>query len=302
MGLTFQQRLTGQRGYSLGKLAGQPRVLSKIGAWSAGAMLCLCGMLPSVLAGESILVGGNSAGSRLMQVLVDEYRKTTPTAEISVIDPPLGSQTAIEAIKRGKIQIAVSARGLEGEDRDGNLVEIEFARTPLVFATRDGVRRGGFSLRQLAGVFAERVTEWDNGAQIRLILRSQFAIETLRIRAMDTEMDVAMTKALARKGMVFAMSDLEAVQMIENTPGSLGPTTLGLLRLLKSDAQVLPINGRTPSVKALADGSYPWFKTIYLIVPKHPGPELQAFVSFLQSRQAGEVLTRTEYAPLFHGK
>jgi phosphate transport system substrate-binding protein len=281
-------------------IAARRRVLCRAIVWISGAMLGLSGAW-TTCAADPIIVGGTGSGSRLLQELANEYSASTPSAQIIVVDPPLGSGGGINALKAGKLQIAISARRLEGKERDGNMVELEFVRTPIVFATRDGVRHGGFGLTRLADVLAGRLANWDDGAPIRLILRPQFDSETLCIRTMSPEVDAAMTQALARKGMVFGSSDLEALHLIEQTPGSLGPTTLGLVRLLRSDVHVLSINGQAPSAKATADGRYPWFKTIYLILRKPTGPEVQAFIDFLQSRRARDLLARTEHIPVSNG-
>lgn len=272
-----------------------------IAAWLAAAALSCASALPA-LAAETVLVGGPGSGSRLLQALADEYRKNARGAEVDVADPPLGSSAAIKAVRDGKLHMAVSTRRLRDDELGGDLVELEFARTPVVFASRDDFQKGGFTLGQLADIYAGRRMQWDNGNPIRLILRSRFASDTRVIRAMSPELDQAASLALERRGMVVATSDLEALQMIERTPGSLGPTTLGLVRLLDSRVRVLPVAGRMPSAGTLADGSYPWFKTLYLVVPRRPAADLQAFLDFLGSSQAAEFLRRIEYLPASDGK
>lgn len=276
-----------------------------LGRWARRGFGILWGLCLAALpawAAEPILVGGTGSGSRLVQVLVDEYRKTPGSAEVFVIDPPLGSGAAIKAVREGKIHVAVSARRLEGDERKGDLLEIEFARTPFVFATRDGERKEGFSLAQLANVYSGRLGQWDNGAPIRLILRPDFDADTAAIRAMAPGLDDAMTRSLDRKGMVTAASDMEALELIEQTPGSLGSTTLGLVRLMDSRVRVLSIGGKLPSAKALAEGSYPWFKALYLVVSRKPGADVRGFLDFLQSPQVSDLLARSEHLPASHGK
>lgn len=255
-----------------------------------------------VLAAEPILVGGPGTGSRLMQALADEYRKTARGAEVVVLDPPTGSGAAIRAVREGTLHIAISARPLQRDERGGDLVEFEFARSPLVFAGRDDFQGGGFTLGQLEDIYSGRQMQWDNGTPIRLILRSRFASDTRAIRAMSPGLDKAVSLSFERKGMVVAASDLEALQMIERTPGSMGPTTLGLVRLLDSTVHVFPVAGRMPSARTLADGSYPWFKTLYLVMPSRPAPEVQAFLKFLRSPRATDFLGRIEHLPAPHGK
>ena len=272
-----------------------------IAAWLAAAALS-CASAPPALAAETVLVGGPGSGSRLLQALADEYRRIARGAVVDVADPPLGSSAAIRAVRDGKLHLAVSTRPLRDDELGGDLVELEFARTPLVFASRDGFQEGGFTLGQLEDIYAGRRMQWDNGTPIRLILRSKFASDTRVIRAMSPGLDQAASLALERRGMVVAESDLEALQMIERTPGSLGPTALGLVRLLDSRVRVLPVAGRMPSAGALAGGSYPWFKTLYLVIPRQPAADLQQFLDFLRSPQAADFLGRAEYLPASHGK
>lgn len=267
----------------------------RIAAWLIVAVF-LCAAALRAPAAETLLAGGTGSGSRLLQALADEYRKSGG-APVRVVDPPLGSGAAIKAVKEGRLQLAISARPLERDEADAELVQREFARTPFVFATRDGQRTGGFSLAQLADIYAGRFGRWDNGAPIRLILRPGFDADTAAIRAMAPPLDAALTQALERPGMVTASSDIEALELIGNTPGSLGPTTLGLVSLAGSGVRVFPVAGRTPSAAALADGQYPWFKSLYLVFRRNPPAEVQAFLDFLQSPQARDLLIRTEHLP-----
>lgn len=276
------------------------RTVSGIRAWFAAA-LCIFVPLPAVAA-EPILVGGTGSGSRLLQALVEEYRKTGQDPDILVIDPPLGSGAAIKAVRMGKLHAAVSARPLEGDERNGALVEMEFARTPFVFASRDGERPGGFSLVELAKAYTGGLARWDDGAPIRLILRPNFDADTIAIRAMSPGLDEALNQALERKGMVTASSDMEALQLIGETPGSLGSTTLGLVRLTNSNVRVFPIAGHTPSARALAEGDYPWSKVLYLVHRREPGARVQALLDFLHSPEARDFLARSEHLPASHGR
>lgn len=261
----------------------------------------LAGALPTHSA-ETILAGGTGSGSRLLQALAEEYGRTSRGAVIRVADPPLGSGAAIRAVRDGKLHLAISGRPLEGDERGAELAEFELARTPFVFASRDGVQHGGFSLGQLEDIYGGRRGTWEGGGHVRLVLRPKIDADNLILRAMSPGMDKALTQAFERKGMVVATSDMEALEIIEQTPGSLGATTLGLIRLQGSSVQVFPIAGRPPSVKALSDGTYPWFKPLYLVTRKPAPAGVQAFLDFLTSPQAAEFMARTEHLPASHGR
>lgn len=67
--------------------------------------------------------------------------------------------------------------------------------------------------------------------------------------------------------------------------------TLALILSERRPLEALSLDGVAPSPKTITDGSYPYFKSMYLVTkPKHS--ELtRRFVSFVISAQAREILT-----------
>ena len=111
-------------------------------------------------------------------------------------------------------------------------------------------------------------------------------------------MDRSVRAAFERKGMAIAENDLDTLDLVERIPGAMAPTTLGLVSTLGKNLRVLPLDGLTPSVKAIANGSYLWSKPLYVVIGKAPGPAVKGFVDFLRSPRAREILLRHEYLPV----
>jgi phosphate transport system substrate-binding protein len=266
--------------------------------WKRIVSICAAAVLMAApaLAGE-ITAGGTGSSGPLLRLLATEYAKSAPGFRLKQVDPPLGSGGALRALATGKIELAVTGRPPKSDEIAAVGRSIELARTPFVLVTRDGVRAKGFSLRELADVYRGKIMQWDNGAPLRLILRSAFESDSEILRRMSADMDRSVQSAFERKGMAIGENDLDTLDMVERIPGSMAPTTLGLISTLGKNLRVLPLDGLTPSAKALANASYPWSKSLYVVIGKAPGPAVKGFVDFLRTPRAREILLRHEYLP-----
>lgn len=253
--------------------------------------------LATAAGADVVVVGGTGSGCSLIKLLGDEFHKTNQGIEVKIVLPPLSSGGGVRALVAGRIDLAVTAGLVSGEERSRIGEQMEWARTPLVFATRDGQRAAGFQLQDVADAYAGRLAKWDNGVPIRLILRSEFESDTQLLRSLSPGVDRAVQDALRRKGMVIARDDLEAIDLLKRIAGSLGTTTLGLVRLDGRSLTILPVNGVVPSARALAEGKYPWFKSLYLVTSKSSSPGALRFLAFLRSAKARDILKRAEYLP-----
>lgn len=270
-----------------------------LAATISAVSLCLASVFPGIARADSVTVGGTGSAGPLVKLLADEFRKTNPDIEVHVVSPPLSSNGGLRALLAGSIDLAIRASPLSAEQRAMLGAEFELARTPFVLATRDGRLARGFRLADVADAYAGRLAKWDRGFPLRLILRSEFETETKLLRSMSSDIDREVQGALRRKGMFIAENDLDAIDLIEQTEGSFGTTTLGLIRTQNRNVTVLPLNGVAPSVPALASGAYPWFKPLYVVTTRSPSPGTLLFVAFIRSPKARDIIRRAEYLPSF---
>jgi len=64
-----------------------------------------------------------------------------------------------------------------------------------------------------------------------------------------------------------------------------------------ANCSTLRFNGVEPSVRTVADGSYPYFKPLLIVTgPKTPAAA-QEFVAFVRSATGREILERSGYSP-----
>lgn len=246
---------------------------------------------------DTLRVGGPGFAMPLVEKLAEAYQRSHPEDTVQLVLPPLGSGGGLRALATGRIDLAFAGRDLKPEEQATLGTAVEWVRTPLALVTNGGQRTQGFSPAELADVYAGRQTRWDDGSPVRLILRSAYETDTQLLRSLSPLMDQALDQAFLRKGMVVAENDLDTLALLEKTPGSLGPVTLGLLRLRDSRLTLLPLAGVAPSVDAYRSGQYRLGKSLYIVSGKAPSEVSRRFVAFLRSSRSQAVLQSYAFVP-----
>jgi len=258
------------------------------------AALCFALALTPLARAEGLSIGGTGSAEPIVRLLFEEFRKQSPEINLNLVSPPLGSGGGIAALMAGRIDMAFISRSLKPQEQAALGAAVEICKTPFVLASRGGQRRAGFTLDELASVYEAQVPTWENGVPVRIVMRTTDDSDSKTLASMSPAVAEALKHAHQRAGMVLAMDDMETLDLLARTPGSLGPTNLALLRAAGSQLIVFPINGVTPSAATLRNGSYPWSKTLTMVAPARPSPGAEKFARFVQSSPARSLLQRIE--------
>ena len=253
-------------------------------------MLALCGAHGAKA--EEIKIGGTGAALATMGLLADAYSRKHPEIKIRVL-PSLGSGGGIKAVMTGAIQIAVSSRPLNEAELKAGAFAREYGRTPFVFATATTNKTAGLTTPELVSIFAGKTERWPDGKRIRLVLRPVGDSDSELIKNISPEMREAKSAAEQRQGMTFAVTDQDAADNIEKIAGAFGASTLAQIVSEKRPIKPLKLNNIEPSVKTLADGSYPLFKQFFIVTTRATQPEAQEFAAFIESAPGREILRKT---------
>jgi phosphate transport system substrate-binding protein len=250
------------------------------------------GLAPVAAAAEELKIGGTGNALGAMQQLADAFVQQNPDVKVTVL-PSLGSSGAVKSVPKGAIHIGLSSRPLTDDERQSGAISVEYARTPLVFATPATARVTAITTDQLIDIYSGKLLNWPDGSRIRLVLRQSGDDNTRQVRSISPAMDNALSIAEQRPGMPFAMTDQQAADTIENTPGALGVTTLALIRSENRQLRALTVDGVEPTVTHAVSGNYPHHKRLFLITLTEPSAAVQRFMAFIQSPAGREILTRT---------
>ena len=246
-------------------------------------------------AAERVRIGGTGSAIGTMQMMADAYQKVRPDVSVEVI-PALGSGGGIKAVAAGVLNIGLSGRPLKPAERAQNLNQLEFARTPLVFASLKPYP--GLTLAQVVQIYDGTISTWPDGSTVRLVIRPESDSETTLLRAISPEMNQALTVAHTRAGLHTAMTDPDMADALEKVPGSIGSSTLALILSENRLIKPIPLNGIVPSVSTIKNGTYPYTKPLYLVTSAALTPDARDFIQYMKSKAGIKLLLRNGYLVL----
>jgi phosphate transport system substrate-binding protein len=237
-----------------------------------------------------LVIGGTGTALGGMHLLAKAFSEDHPEIK-TVVLPSLGSGGGIKALDAGKIDLSLSARPLKDKESGKGLSATLYARTPVVFATHRQTALESLSVADLPDIYSGATTKWPDGTALRLILRPEEESDTKLLRGLSDDMDKAVSIALTRSELFVAVNDQDNASALETVRGSLGLTTLAQILSENRNLKPLIFNGQTASLGGLRTGTYPYFKSLYLVVGKEPSNNTQAFVSYIFSQTGRDILT-----------
>jgi phosphate transport system substrate-binding protein len=257
-----------------------------------GGLLLAAWLFP-LAAAQPLKTGGTGAAVGTIELMAQEYRRQDPSFEVNVV-AGLGTSGGIKAVAAGVLDFALVGRPLKDTEMAAGLVAYELGRTPFVLVSNQpGIKN--LSQVELATYIGSDAPHWPGGAPVRLVLRPVNDSDTALLGDFSPEVKKSLAKAQARGGMVRAITDQESANESERLPGSLGTSSIALLRSEKRTLAVLSLDGVAPSPENLASGAYPHGKTLAIVTQGNPAAATRKFLDFIASAAGREVLTRLGY-------
>lgn len=251
--------------------------LAILGAVSASNLACA----------ETLKMGGTGAVTELLRQIGPAF--TAKTGVTLDVIPSLGTSGGNAATADGVIGISVAGRDLKEKETAKGLTVAATFRTPFGLVTsRPGP--DGFRLDGIAEIYGADSAKWPDGSPIRIILRPVDESDNLVLGNLFPGMTEAIEQARTRSDLSVAATDQDNAEMAEKTEGSLVGATLTQITTEKRDLRFVNIDGVAPTMANYQNGSYPYAKTLYLVVPATVSPEAAAFVSFIATPEGATIL------------
>jgi phosphate transport system substrate-binding protein len=257
--------------------------------WVCAIVLALLPGLSGVAAAEGIVIGGSGAALGTMQVMATEFHARNPDIVLT-IEPSLGSGGSIKAMLAGLIGLAVTSRTMNENERKFGAVEVEYARTPFVFAVSAESRVRSITTPELVDIYSGKMTAWADGSAVRIVLRPTSDIDTEMIKNISPEMRNGVLAAQARPGVHFSVNDQDAASDLEKIPGAIGTSSLALIVSEKRALRALKFDGRDPTPMNAASGIYPYYKRLFLVTGAKRPAGVERFIAFVQSPEGRKIL------------
>jgi phosphate transport system substrate-binding protein len=237
---------------------------------------------------ETIRVAGTGGALEAMRLAGEAFQKTHPETNLAIV-PGLGSRGGIKALQAGAADVAVSAPPAPAAEP--GLISVELGRTPMIFTTGSPRPGTGVTMADLVEIYSGRKTAWPDGSRLRVILRPNGDSDTAFLRALSPAMNRAIDDGFKVPGVKIAATDQDAANAIGSIPGAFGTSTLLQVRGEARTLAPLPVGGVAPRLAALANGSYPYVKTLYLVTRGQSTVAVRQFMGFLASPAGRELLS-----------
>lgn len=255
------------------------------------ASVMICSSLSKLVLADTIKIGGTGSAISTMRILIEAFEKSNPNVNVIIV-PGLGSGGARKAVLAAAIDLGVTGRAGKAAEKLEGAVAIEYGRTPLIFATSKKNSVSGLTAQEVVDIYNGKIITWPNGERLRLILRPASDSDTAVLKSISPAMEQAVKHALSRQGIKIAVTDHDSADAIETVPGALGTSTLAIVISEGRSVKTLSFNGVEPSTKTVADGSYPLFKSFYLLTGPKPSKLTQGFIAFVRSSEGRKILTQ----------
>lgn len=261
-----------------------------------GLMVALLGSFVSLAtsrpacAGE-LRIGGTGSATEVMRALAPAFQAETGITLIVV--PNLGSTGAFAAVADGKLGLAFGGRDLRDKEKARGLRVDGVLRTPFGFVTsRPGPDR--LKKADIVRIYRADNPTWPDGMPVLIALRPVDESDNEVVAAFFPGMAEALVQLRKRRDLRIAATDQENADIAESTKGSLAAATLSQIKAERRNLRFVALDDVMPSLQAYLDGSYPYGKLLYLVVPATPSAEATAFVRFVASPAARPLLEALE--------
>jgi phosphate transport system substrate-binding protein len=259
--------------------------------WRAGAIV-LALLLASgraAVAAEEIKIGGTGAALGSMQLLADAFRQGNPDIKITTV-ANLGSAGSVKAVSSGAIELAVTSRALTLSESRLGVSQLEYARTPFVFAVSAKSAVSAITRRELADIYSGKMAKWPDGTTIRVVLRPPSDIDTAMVKGVSAALGQGMSAAEKRPGVRFAVTDQDAAKDLERIPGAIGPSSLALILSEGRALRALKLDGVDPTPANAATKAYPLYKQLFFVTGATRTAAAGRFVAYVRSPAGRKIL------------
>lgn len=264
---------------------------------------------PAASADAYIQNKGSDTIVNLALAWAEAYQLAHPEVRISVTGG--GSGTGIASLMNGTVDIANASRAITQEEiataqRQGiDPQEIVIARDAIAVIVHPSNPVQQMTLEQVSRIYNGEYTNWKElGGEDRPIVRVSretnsgthvyFLEEVVRLGQEDNHTIFSPDTLLlpSSEGIISEVSD---------NPNAIGYDGLGYVTPhVKMVAIASPgtQNFVLPSVDTVNDGSYPISRELFMYIDKDPDPTVQAYLDYILSAEAQEVVTSLGFVPV----
>ncbi len=251
-------------------------------------VLCLA----CAAAAAEVTLAGSTTVQPLAERLGEAFEAANPT--ITVIVSGGGSSVGVKSAAEGTVDIGMASREIKDSERSEYpaMVVHTIAKDGIAIAAHPGCTVGALTMEQVRGIFEGTIDNWSQVGGGSMAITVVAREEGSGTRAAFEE--IVMGSSLITDAAILQPSNGAVRTTIATTPGTVGFLSLGYL---DSSVKPLAVNGASPTVEHVKDGSYPVVRPLILVTMGQPSGAAAQFLNFALSAE-GQAIVAEDYIPV----
>lgn len=272
-------------------------MITSLGLRNAAFILAFGAAFP-VHSAEKIVIDGSTGVMPLVSALAKVYQEQNSDVTIE-IGKGLGTKARIEALREGKIQIAMASHGLNIDSikKQGMTVR-EIAKVAVVFGVNANVSATDLSDQQICDIYSIVKTNWKElGASdmpIIPITRPDSEVDTEVVRHHIG----CLTSLKMSNAVRVAPKSGEMAQALVATGGAIGMTTMTVVEQSAGRIKSVSLRGVAPIAANVNNKTYSLTRDSFLVTHSSPSKAVARFMEFVQSDAGAKVIAMNGAVPV----
>jgi phosphate transport system substrate-binding protein len=237
-----------------------------------------------------IEIAGSTSVQPVAEKLAAKYMEEHPNVRIDVMGG--GSGLGIRSVSQGIIDIGTSSKELKSDEKQG-LNNYTIGKEGIVVAVNLNNPVNNLTKSQLKDIFSGNITNWKEvggpDAKINLVVREDGSGTRSAFE------DLVMNKTKVKSDAIVQTSTESIKVAVKQDPYAIGYISLAHMT---PDVKAMVIDGVTPSIATIQDGSYKLQRPFLFLTKGEPEGPVKEFIDWCLGPEGQEIVTDEKIVPV----
>lgn len=244
---------------------------------------------------QKIKISGSGSTLPLVKLLVSDYQKRNPSIRVAILS---GAHCAggFEGTASREFDIGTVSRDPKPNELRYGLDRHVLSSDAVALVVHPAVTIRGLTTEQVKQIYSGKITNWRavGGPNVPIVVLDRNEEECAKM-ALRKGIIGPKLKITPKAVQISYESDM--VEVVPHTPGAIGYFSYGRCQLERIKARVLEIDGVSPSVEHVVDGSYKTTRPMGVVTLKNPPAHVRSLIDYLTGPRAARIMRAKGFAP-----
>jgi phosphate transport system substrate-binding protein len=245
----------------------------------------------------TLVFAGCDSNIPITRLLARVFMEHHPEVRIQLTT--VGSTNGIALAAVGAVQIGLVSRPLREAEEGLGLTFLPYAKTAVIIGADPDTPETTLTAAELLSFYRGTKLSWKSGREITFLTREEGDSSVASLKQALPGFAEAYAAGSNTSHWTILYSEPRMHEALLTLPFALGLSDLGTTTLERLPIKVLSIDGIAPTPENIANGRYPFVKTLGFVWREDTLPvSARAFVKFVQSDDAAGLLRAHGYLPV----